>query len=147
MLPPPLPAAALSALHVLGVGLAVSGVALRARALARGDLPAAFRADNAWGIAALVLVGTGLARAFLGVEKGADFYLHSAAFWVKMGIWGLIFAIELLPMVTLIQWRRGRWAPGAPSRLALFARLSQIELALVLVLPFVAAAMARGVGR
>ncbi len=63
-------AALFSALHLLTLALGLGGVWARGRALRRGDLPAAFAADAAWGIAALLWLATGLARAFGGLEKG-----------------------------------------------------------------------------
>jgi putative membrane protein len=36
-----------------------------------------FTADSFWGIAALLWIVTGLWRAFGGLEKGSDYYLHT----------------------------------------------------------------------
>lgn len=149
-----LSSALISALHVMALAIGLPGVFLRGRALeavAKGDLtalPRAFAADNAWGIAAALWVVTGLLRAFGGFEKGTAYYLHHNVFWLKLGLFGLIFALELYPMVTLIKWR-GQQKKNLPlelSKAPLLARLSHAELALTLVIPFVAAAMARGIG-
>lgn len=139
-------AAALSAGHVLALGIGLPGVFLRARALSRGDVPAALAADNAWGVAALLWLGTGLLRAFGGVEKGAAFYLASTTFHLKLGLFGLVFLLELWPMVTLIRWRLARGRGDVPDTAAMpwLARISAAETAVVLAIPFVAAAMARG---
>src|SRR5438477_88488 len=71
--------AIVSALHVLAVALGLASVTLRGRALKRplddGGLARLFAADNLWGVAALLLVATGLLRAFGGLEKGSAFYL------------------------------------------------------------------------
>ncbi len=76
--------AVVSALHVLALAIGLPSVVFRGRAL-KGTLDAAglrrlFAADNAWGLAALLWIGTGLLRAFGGLEKGAQFYLHSRLF-------------------------------------------------------------------
>lgn len=146
MLSPLVLAALVSALHILSVALALGAIALRARALSREDLPSALQADNAWGISALLLWATGLARAFGGLEKGAAFYMDSPAFWIKMGLLLLVTLLEVWPMITLIRWRI-RPALQNPTDMRLIARLSRIQLGLVVLMPFAAAAMARGLLR
>src|SRR5437762_4840148 len=65
--------AIVSALHVLAVTLGLPSVYLRGRALRRpldGDgLTRLFAADNVWGVAALLLLATGLLRAFAGLRS------------------------------------------------------------------------------
>src|SRR6478672_9160089 len=86
-------AAVFSALHVFALGIGLPGVFLRGRALAENDLPRAFRADNAWAVAAVLWLGTGLMRVLGGLEKGTAYYQHSTMFWVKMGLFGLIWVL------------------------------------------------------
>jgi putative membrane protein len=137
--------AAVSAAHILGVALGFGSIVARARALGRGDIPAALGADNLWGLSALVLLGTGLARAFSTLEKGSGYYLASPAFHLKLGLFGLVLALEVWPMITLLRWRL-RPELREVGRAATLARVSWLELALLLIVPFVAAAMARGLG-
>ncbi len=140
--------AVVSALHVLGFALAVGSIFLRGQGLARGDIAAALRADNAWGISSIVIVGTGVWRAFGGLEKGTTFYLANHAFHAKLGILGLIGLLELWPMVSQVRWRiaEARGEEPDTSRAATFALISRVQLALLLCVPFLAAAMARGLG-
>jgi putative membrane protein len=140
-------AALFSALHLLTLALGLGSVWARGAALKRGDVPAVLRADLWWGVAALAWIGTGLYRAFGGLEKGTDWYLHSPLFAVKMALFGLVFALELYPMITFIGWRRTRGKGGEPSltNTPTLARVNDVELALTVLIPFVAAAMARGV--
>lgn len=148
-----LSSALLSTFHLLALALGLPGVFLRGRALkALKDDPTAvarvFAADNLWGVAALLWLGTGLTRVFGSCEKGSGYYLHSGAFLVKMALFGLILLLELWPMVTFIQWRI-RKAKGLPldtSRAAQLARVNDLELGLVLAMPFFASLMARGLG-
>ena len=141
-----------SAFHVLGLGIGLGAVVARGRAfhaIAAGDAGAArsaLLADNYWAAAAFLWIATGLARLFGGIEKGFDFYLYNGFFWLKIGLFALILALELTPMTTLIGWRIAL-AKGNPidtRRVALLARINGAEIALVVVIPFVAAAMARG---
>ena len=91
---------------------------------------------------------TGLLRAFGGLEKGSAFYLASHLFWLKMGLFLLVVALEIWPMLTLIRWRSALRRGGTPDTSAargLYA-VTHAEMALVVVMVFVAAFMARGFG-
>jgi putative membrane protein len=134
-------------------GLFTRGIQFRALKLKASNeaqtLKTLFLADNFWGVAALLWITTGLWRAFGHLEKTPDFYLHNVFFYIKMALFGLVFLLEILPMVTLIQWRiqlrKKRSFKVPQTRLDLFILLNNLELALVLIIPFVAVAMARGV--
>jgi putative membrane protein len=143
-------AAIVSALHALALAIGLPAIFLRGRAL-RAPLDAAglnrlFAADNVWGLAALLWIVTGLLRAFGGLEKGSPFYLHSRLFWIKLALFALVVVLELWPMMTFIRWRRARRRGGMPdttSQHALYA-VTHAEMALVVIIVFVAAFMARG---
>jgi putative membrane protein len=142
----------LAAFHLLALGVGLGAVWARGRAL-QGGLDAAglrrvFYADTGWGVAALVWIGTGLARAFGGFEKGSFYYLHNHVFWGKMGLLVAILVLELRPMVTLIQWRRlvARGAAPDTRSASRFARISFVQAALVVLMVLAATAMARGYG-
>jgi len=144
--------AIVSALHVLALALGLSSVYLRGRALKgrldRDGLPRLFAADNVWGIAAALWILTGLLRAFGGLEKGSQFYLQSPLFWIKMALFVTIIILEIRPMITFIRWRRalGRGeVPDTSGARALYL-VNHIEMALVVVIVFVASFMARGFG-
>ncbi len=143
----PLLTALASAVHVLALGVGLGAIFARQRGLKDPvDVDAVLRADNWWGVAALLWIASGLARAFGGLEKGTAFYLANNLFWVKMSLYGLASLLELWPMYTFIVWRV-RQKQGQPldlSRAPLLRRISQVEVALVCVIPFVAAGMARG---
>lgn len=145
-------AAVVSSLHLLALAIGLPAVFLRGRAL-KGQLDAdglrrLLAADNAWGVAAVLWIVTGLLRAFGGLEKGTDFYLRSPLFWTKMALFLLILLLEARPMVTFIRWRiqLGRGLPVDTSVARRLYTLNHIELALVVVMVFVAGMMARGIG-
>jgi putative membrane protein len=145
-------AAVVSALHVLALALGLPGVFLRGRALKgpldREGLRRLLAADNVWGIAAALWLVTGLLRAFAGLEKGTAFYLASSLFWTKLGLFLLVVALEVWPMVTFIRWRiaLGRGAMPSTAVARTLYHLNHVELALVVAIVFVAAFMARGFG-
>jgi putative membrane protein len=142
----------LAAVHLLAFGIALGSIVGRARAL-RSPLDGAglrrvFTADNWWGASALLAISTGLMRAFGGFEKGSGYYMASQAFWIKMSLFALVFALEIWPMTTFIRWRlaTGRRAPVDTSRAALFSKTSFVQAAFVVAMLLAATAMARGVG-
>jgi len=144
--------AVVSSLHLLALAIGLPAVFLRGRAL-KGRLDAdglrrLLAADNVWGVAAVLWIVTGLLRAFGGLEKGTEFYLRSPLFWTKMALFLLVLLLEIRPMVTFIRWRiqLGRGLPVDPSVAPRLYTLNHIELAVVVVMVFVAGLMARGVG-
>ena len=145
-------AAIVSGLHVLTVALGLGSVYARGRAL-RGPIDdGAFRrlftADALWGVAALLFVATGLARAFGGLEKGTAFYLGSHLFWTKMALFAAIVALEVWPMMTFIGWRRARGRGATPdtSKARALYVVNHVQMLLAVLMVFVASFMARGFG-
>lgn len=139
--------ALVAALHFLALGVGFAGVWMRGRGLRAGDVPAVLHGDTLWGIAAILWLGTGLGRAFGGLEKGTDWYLHKPFFHVKMGLFLAVLLLELWPMATFIRWRMRR-AKGLPidvSRMPLLARVNTAELLITAAIPFAAVAMTRGI--
>jgi putative membrane protein len=142
----------LAATHLLALGVGLGAVWARGRALA-GELDGAalrrtFYADTWWGVAAILWIGTGLARAFGGFEKGSFYYLHNHFFWAKMGLLAAILVLEAGPMIALIQWRRVVARGGVPETRAAarFARISFVQAGLVVLMVLAATGMARGYG-
>ena len=142
-------AALLSAIHMLTLALGLGGVFARGLALSRpldeAGLKRLLAADNAWGAAALLWIVSGLGRVFSG-GKEPGFYWHNGFFWMKLALFGAIFALELAPMMTFIRIRaaRRKGAPVPPFPVETYRRINTIELALVVTIVFVAAFMARG---
>lgn len=141
-----------ASIHLLGLGLGLGAIWSRTRAL-KGlpdpkNLQRALYADTLWGIAALLWITTGLARAFGGLEKGSAYYLSNDAFLIKMALLGLVLLLEVWPMVTLIRWRiqlaRGETINTQPA--SRFALISLAQTILVIAMVFAASAMARGIG-
>jgi putative membrane protein len=144
--------AVVSSLHLIALAIGLPAIVLRSRALKNplddAGLRLVFTADNLWGVAAALWLVTGLLRAFTGLEKGSAFYLGSALFWTKMALFISVVILEIRPMVTLIRWRRERArgrAPDTSSARALYV-ISHAQMALVILIVFVASFMARGFG-
>jgi putative membrane protein len=141
--------ALLSAVHVLTLALGLGAVVIRGRALARPLDEAGWQrllaADNLWGVAAGLWIASGLGRVFFGGKEPA-FYWHNCFFWVKLGLFALVFALELTPMMTFIRVRSARSRGKALPRFSIeaYRRINQAEVVLVVAIVFVAAFMARG---
>jgi len=142
-------AALLSAIHLLTLALGAGALFARGRALLRPLDEAGWNrllaADSAWGVAALLWIASGLARVFFG-GKEPSFYWRNGFFWVKLALFGMVFALELRPMMTFIRVRsaRSKGMPVPQFPIDAYRRINAIELALVVAIVFVAAFMARG---
>lgn len=140
----------LAALHLITLGFGYGFCWMRAYALrnllATSGTRPVFFADNLYGVAALLWIATGLLRAFGGYAKGTEYYLESNAFWIKMGLFLIVFALEIYPMITLIRWRmlerKGEPIDFKPA--PTLGLISYIEVVLLTAIVFVAVAMARG---
>jgi putative membrane protein len=141
-----------AAVHLLALGIGLGAVLDRAWSL-RGALDApglrrVFRADTLWALAALLWIGTGIWRAFGGLEKGSAYYLSNHFFLTKMALLAGILVLEVLPIVTLTGWRKQAARRGEvdTSRARVLARISFVQAILVILMVFAATAMARGFG-
>jgi putative membrane protein len=148
----------LAAIHLLAFAFALASVLGRARALRQLDpansisansarLKQVFRADNIWGVTALILLVTGAMRAFGGFEKGSTYYLHEPLFHLKMTALVLILLIEISPMIALIKWRVavGRGVAIDLGKARRFAAMSDAEAGLIIAMVIAATGMARGI--
>jgi putative membrane protein len=140
----------LAATHLLALGIGLGAVWARGRAL-RGIVDGAairraFAADAWWGIAAVLWLATGLTRLFAGTEKSVEYYLRNPLFHLKMGLFLVLLLLEIWPMVTLIRWRRamGRNQTATFGSARRIARISTIQAFIIVIIVFVAAALARG---
>jgi len=141
--------ALLSSVHVLTLALGLGGVFIRGRALARPLDEAGWHrllaADSLWGVAAGLWIASGLGRVFFGGKEPA-FYWHNGFFWVKLALFGLVFALEFTPMMTFIRVRSALRRGTALPRFSVeaYRRINAAEIVLVVAIVFVAAFMARG---
>ncbi len=141
--------------HLMALGIGLGAVWARASALRnvseKDSLSRAFTADTWWGIAAVIWIGTGLARLLAGTEKAPGYYMHNDTFLAKMTLLVVILVLEVWPMATLIRWRtlKSRLALDPPSHATAarrIATISYVQAALATVMVALAVAMARGYG-
>ena len=99
--------------------------------------------DLAYGIFALLVVASGLARVFLG-DVAPAIWGANHAFWTKMALFAVVGTLSIWPTLRFIAWGK-RFAadgslPDAPTRKKT-SRLVAIELALLLLMPVMAVLM------
>lgn len=108
-----------------------------------------FRIDLMFGIAAGLVLVTGAARA-LRYGKGLDYYLHNSLFHAKIGLFVVVALLSIYPTITFISWRGALKAGELPSVSHRTGRwvtlIIRIELLVLLLIPLLAALMARGFG-
>jgi putative membrane protein len=102
-------------------------------------------ADIGYGIAAILIVLVGFARAIYAA-KGWTYYSHNLYFWLKLATFALIGLLSIRPTIVFIGWRNGGELPD-PASVRAMRRYLHFELALFALLPIFAAAMARGHGQ
>lgn len=142
----------IAAIHLLSLALGVSANLARYLALRDPTDPERrkllFAADNVAGIVSITWIGSGLWRAFGGLEKGTDYYLASSWFQVKLGLIGVALCLEIWPMVTFIRWRYAekRGEPIDARRAPLFRKLIVGEMVATAGALVCASAMAQGFG-
>lgn len=104
------------------------------------------RLDLIYGSLALLTLLSGLARLFWGA-KGLDFYLSNPVFHLKMTLFVLMLLLSIRPTLTFLRWRRQLLADGslpAVGEINSTRRRIMVTAHLMLVLPLLAALMARG---
>lgn len=105
--------------------------------------------DLVYGIAAILVLATGLLRWFV-YGKGSDFYLSNPLFHVKLTLFVVIGVLSIFPTLKFLRWkkqfRRGEdpdISGKAVKRQLMFIRF---ELLIVAIIPLLAVMIARGKG-
>ncbi|HMA92184.1 MAG TPA: DUF2214 family protein [Polyangiaceae bacterium] len=139
-------------IHLTSLPLGVAVLMLRAHALHLAEAPhqlkRVFYWDNWYALIAVFWIGSGLYRAFGGLEKGTAYYLANHAFWTKMLLLLVLLGAESVVMMALIRYRirlaRGQAVTIERKRTLILHHW--IELWAIVGMVAVAVLMARGVG-
>lgn len=107
------------------------------------------RIDRHYGFVAATIIIVGIGRVFYGL-KGWEYYVYNWVFWAKMAAFLAVGLLSIRPSMHFIAWnRRGRSDPTyqVPSAELAPIRSQVLAQALIfLLIPVLAAAMARGYG-
>ena len=104
--------------------------------------------DRIYGIAAVAVLLTGLARIFLGM-KGAGWYGSNWLLWTKVGMFALVALMSIRPTLRFIAWRKALRADGSlPSadEVRAVRRWVMWQAHIVPFIPLPAVFLARGYG-
>ena len=105
--------------------------------------------DLVYGLAALAVLGTGIARTVWGV-KGTAWYWTNPLLHVKLTLVIIIGVVSIFPTLTYFRWRKALRATGAlPAEVDIkkTRRLVMAQAHLIAVIPLVAVFLARGFGK
>lgn len=100
--------------------------------------------DLWYGIFATAVLVIGFCRAIFAA-KGWGYYSHNAFFWAKLATFAAVGLLSLPPTLSFMRWRKLGLQPG-DTDIRRIRRYLHLELALFMLLPIFAAAMARGYG-
>ena len=104
------------------------------------------RLDVIYGVAAMLMIGSGLARLIWGI-KGASWYLSQPMFHIKITIVVAMAVLSIWPSIMFRRWRRNLRATGAmPEALEVkkVRRLVMIQSHVLPVIAVIAVFWARG---
>ncbi|GAB4202511.1 MAG: DUF2214 family protein [Tibeticola sp.] len=107
------------------------------------------RVDLIYGLSALLVLATGLARVYWGA-KGSAWYWANPLLHVKLTLFVLIAGLSLPPTLAFRRWRRTLDAQGslpAAAEIARVRRLVMWQAHLMPLIPLAAVFLARGYGR
>ena len=143
----------LAILHHLGVftvaGVIAAELALIRPGMSMDKILQAAKIDALYGLAAGLVLFIGFARVFFGL-KGSAFYLQNPVFWAKIIAFIAIGVLSVTPTLLLLHWRdKGKKDPSflpTMDEIANVRRYVKIEAHVFVLIPILAAAMARGYG-
>lgn len=106
------------------------------------------RVDMVYGIAAIAVLLTGLARTWWGI-KGTAWYWTNPLLHVKLGLFIIIGVLSIFPTLTYFRWRKAVRASGTlpdAAEIRKTRKLVMIQAHLIALVPLVAVFLARGFG-
>jgi putative membrane protein len=107
------------------------------------------KVDRVYGIAAILVLATGVARTVWGV-KGTSWYWTNPLLHVKLTLFVVVGVISIFPTLRYIRWRKALRATGAlPAEADILKtrKLVMVQAHLIALIPLVAVFLARGFGK
>ncbi|RIX79861.1 DUF2214 family protein [Acidovorax cavernicola] len=107
------------------------------------------KVDMVYGIAAIMVLATGIARTWWGV-KGTAWYWTNPLLHVKLTLFIIVGVLSIFPTLTYFRWRKTLRATGklpAEADILKTRKLVMIQAHLIAVIPLVAVFLARGFGK
>jgi putative membrane protein len=107
------------------------------------------KVDRVYGIAAIMVLATGVARTVWGV-KGTSWYWTNPLLHVKLTLFIVVGVISIFPTMTYFRWRKALRATGAlpaEADIQKTRKLVMVQAHLIALIPLVAVFLARGFGK
>jgi putative membrane protein len=107
------------------------------------------RVDRVYGIAALAVIATGVARTWWGV-KGTAWYWTNPLLHLKLTLFVVVGLISIVPTLRYLRWRQALRASGtlpAEAEVRKTRKLVMIQAHIIALIPLAAVFLARGFGK
>jgi putative membrane protein len=104
------------------------------------------RVDLLYGVSALAVLATGVARTWWGI-KGTAWYWSQPLLHLKLTLFVVVAALSVFPTLSYLRWRkalRERGALPTEAEVRKTRRLVMIEAHLIALIPIAAVFLARG---
>ena len=105
--------------------------------------------DAAYGAVAALVIVVGILRVIFGAS-GWQYYVGNYAFWGKMAAFLAMGLLTIQPTLAIRRWLKASQADAAyviqPTEIAQSRRYIHLQVAVLVLIPIFAAAMARGYG-
>lgn len=146
--------AILAYLHILAiltmvVFLASEAALCRVQWLNAAVVERLAKIDLVYGIAAVAVLLTGIARTWWGV-KGTNWYWTNPLLHVKVTLFIVIGLLSIKPTITFIRWRKELRATGKlpdEAQIKATRKLVMVQAHILPFIPLAAAFLARGFGK
>lgn len=143
-------AALIAGLHYLGImtlaaTLLVELVTLRG-SITRDAIQRLARTDLMYGMAAILVLATGLLRLTEAYGRGLAFYAQNGVFHLKVTLFVVVGIISIAPTIRFLRWRRAMLKDNVlPEAHAVAGtrKLVMVQLHILFLIPFLAALMVR----
>jgi len=106
------------------------------------------KVDMVYGIAAIAVLATGVARTWWGI-KGTAWYWTNPLLHVKLTLFIIVGVISIFPTLTYSRWRKALRSSGslpAEAEIRKTRKLVMIQAHVIAVIPLAAVFLARGFG-
>ncbi len=107
------------------------------------------RVDLIYGISAIAVLATGVARTWWGV-KGTAWYWTNPLLHLKLALFAAIAILSVFPTMTYLRWKKTLRAAGTlpgEAEIRKTRRLVMVQAHLIALIPLVAVFLARGFGK
>ena len=107
------------------------------------------KVDRVYGIAALAVIATGVARTWWGM-KGTAWYWTNPLLHLKLTLFVVVGLISIVPTLRYLRWRQALRASGtlpAEAEVRKTRKLVMIQAHIIAIIPLAAVFLARGFGK